>query len=70
MTRNRVVTSGNDFFLAANIARSEATRTVATVTLQVGGIRGGDEFGEGYCVVPGARAEIEKTEKSFTRRRP
>ena len=44
--------------------------TIATVTLQVGGIASGDEFGEGYCVVPGAEAEREKTEKSFTRRRP
>ena len=51
--RNRVATQVNDFLLAVNIARSEASRTGATVTLQAVGTNTGNEFGEGFCVVAG-----------------
>lgn len=53
ITRNRVATQVNDFLLAINVARSEASRMGSTVTLQAVGDDEDNEFGEGFCVVAG-----------------
>ena len=51
--RNRVASQVNDFILAIQVARSEATRIGATVSIQAVGSSSSNEFGDGYCVVTG-----------------
>lgn len=53
ITRNRVTSQVNDFLLAINTARSEASRIGSVVSVQAVGSDADNEFGEGYCVVVG-----------------
>jgi type IV fimbrial biogenesis protein FimT len=53
INRNRATTQVNDFVLAIQIARSEASRMGSTVSIQAVGADGSNEFGEGFCVVAG-----------------
>ena len=51
IVQNTVTAQVNDFILAINVARSEASRTGSTVSLQAIGNSSNNEFGGGYCVV-------------------
>ncbi len=51
--RNRIATQANEMLLAINLARSEASRTGSGMTIQAVSASAGDEFGGGWCVVPG-----------------
>jgi len=51
--RNRIATQVNEFLLAVNLARSEASRTGSFVSIQPVGSNGSDQFGDGWCVIEG-----------------
>jgi type IV fimbrial biogenesis protein FimT len=51
--RNRMSAQVNDFILAIQTARSEASRMGSPVSIQAVGTDAENEFGEGYCVVVG-----------------
>ena len=53
LARNRIATQTNDLLLAISLARSEASRRGSVVSLQAVSPVVNDEFGGGYCVVPG-----------------
>ncbi len=54
IARNRLTTNVNDFLVAVNMARSEAGKIGATVSVQAtAGADGANEFGPGWCVVVG-----------------
>ena len=53
LARNRIATQTNDLLLAISLARSEASRRGSVVSLQAVSPVVSDEFGGGYCVVPG-----------------
>lgn len=54
ISRNRIATDTNDMLLAINLARSEALRRGGTVSVQSQDASdNSNEFGNGYCVVPG-----------------
>ena len=50
ISRNRISTQVNDMILAINLARSEASRTGGTVTIQAQSSSTSDEFSGGWCV--------------------
>ena len=52
-SRNRVATQTNEMILAINLARSEATRRGSSVSIQAQAGSTSDEFGGGWCIVPG-----------------
>lgn len=52
IARNNVATQVNEMILAINLARSEATRRSASVSIRARSATTNDEFGEGWCVVP------------------
>ncbi|MBO6704129.1 MAG: GspH/FimT family pseudopilin [Pseudomonadales bacterium] len=52
--RNRLVTQTNDLVAAIGLARSEANRRGAPVTLMAAVGASGNEFGGGYCIVDGS----------------
>ncbi len=51
--QRRMASRANDFVMAVTYARSEATRLGGVVSVQAAGGNGGNEWGEGYCVVAG-----------------
>jgi type IV fimbrial biogenesis protein FimT len=52
IARNSVATTANEMLLAINLARSEASRTGAIVSIQAeDGSDSGNEFGPGWCVI-------------------
>jgi type IV fimbrial biogenesis protein FimT len=51
--RNRMATQVNEFILAINVARSEASKFGGVVSVKSMGAVAANEFGEGFCVVPG-----------------
>jgi len=51
--RNRIATQVNEFLVAVNLARSEASRSGSTVSIQAIGTNAADQFGDGWCVVAG-----------------
>lgn len=53
VARNRIATQVNEMLLSINLARSEASRTGSTVSIQAVASTSGDEFGAGWCIVPG-----------------
>jgi type IV fimbrial biogenesis protein FimT len=56
IARNRLTANVNDFLVAVNSARSEAGKTGVTVSVQAnipGEPDDQNEFGPGWCVVPG-----------------
>ncbi|HJP49944.1 MAG TPA: GspH/FimT family pseudopilin [Pseudomonadales bacterium] len=54
--RNRIATQVNEMQLAINLARGEASRTGAGVSIRAVAPVSDDEFGGGWCVVPTATA--------------
>lgn len=57
--RNRIAVQVNEMLLAINLARSEATRTGSSVSIQAVAPSSDNEFGGGWCVVPGDPGDCE-----------
>jgi len=49
--RNRIATQVNGFLVAVNLARSEASRTGSTASIEPIGTNVAVSFGDGWCVV-------------------
>lgn len=60
IVENDVTAQVNDFILAINVARSEASRTGATVNLEAAGTVSGYEFEGGYSVVDADGTVVRK----------
>lgn len=60
LARNRVATQVNEMILSINLARSEASRTGASVSIQaLDGSDTSNEFGPGWCVVFGSPGDCD-----------
>ncbi len=57
IARNKVATDVNEMLLAVNLARSEASRTGAGVSVQASNPTSANEFGAGWCVVPSTQTD-------------
>lgn len=58
ITENSVTAQANAFIVAINTARSEASRTGSSASIQATGTASGNEFGAGYSVVDASGAVI------------
>lgn len=57
VARNNVATQVNEMLLAINLARSEASRRGARVSVQAKSTDANNEFGDGWCVVPSGQGD-------------
>jgi len=66
IAQRRLTSQVNDFMVAVQYARSEATKQGATVSVQsLDDTDGGNEWGKGYCVVVGTPGNCDNALRTF-----